>query len=184
MATVSGEIVCLACPFGLWWSSSLYQLKENAMATLMKSAAIAMVGIACLAWSAPGQSGAQGGPRFEVRLAEDKPGKDLTEATVEGSTRKVFLHKEVILAAKDIAGAKAITIDDKPAIDVSFTPAGAKTLKDLTTANAGKRLAILVDGKVLTAPIIRDGITGGKAHITGVFTKAETERIAKVLTGK
>jgi preprotein translocase subunit SecD len=155
------------------------------MANLMKSAAMALMAITSLAWIAQAQTGAKSSPKFEVRLAEDKPGKGLTEATVEGSTpRKVFLHKEVILSTKDIAGAKAITIDDKPALDVSFTPAGAKTLTDLTTANVGKRLAIILDGKVRAAPLIRDGITEGKAHITGAFTREETEKIARVLIEK
>ncbi len=118
--------------------------------------------------------------KFEVRLAEDKPGKDLTDANVEGSTpHKVFLHKEVMLSTKDIATAQAITINDKPALDVNFTPAGAKTLKEQTTANVGKRLALIFDGKVRAAPLIRDGITEGKAHITGDFTKEETEKMAK-----
>ncbi len=133
----------------------------------------------------PGPIRRKNGPRFEVRLAEDKPGKNLTETTVEGDgSRKVFLHQEVILNAKDIAGAKAITIEERPVIDVRFTSAGAKALKDLTTANAGKRLAIVLDGKVLMAPLIRDGVTEGRSQITGAFTTKETERIAKVLNGK
>lgn len=155
------------------------------MAILTRSATMALMGIICLAWSASAQSGAKSRAKFEVRLAEDKPGKGLTEAPVEGDrARKIFLHKEVILSAKDIASAKAITVDGKPAIDVSFSSAGTKALKDLTRASAGKRLAIILDGKVLMAPIIRDGITEGKAHITGAFTKKETVRIAKVLTGE
>jgi preprotein translocase subunit SecD len=73
---------------------------------------------------------------------------------------------------------------DAAEVRVTFTPAGAKALKGLTTANAGKRLAIILDGKVLMAPLIRDGITEGKAHITGAFTSKETESIAKLLNGK
>jgi preprotein translocase subunit SecD len=155
------------------------------MATFMKLAAMALLGLGCLALVAPVESGDKSAPKVEVRLAEDKPGKDLTEANVEGSTpHKVFLHKEVLLSTKDIATAKAITINDKPALDVSFTPAGAKTLKEKTTANVGKRLALIFDGKVRAAPLIRDGITEGKAHITGDFTKEETEKMAKALNGK
>ena len=69
-------------------------------------------------------------------------------------------------------------------MNVSLTSAGAKALKVLTTANRGKRLAVILDGKVLMAPLIRDGITEGKAQITGAFTMKETERIVKVLNGK
>ena len=88
------------------------------MVVLKKSATMALMGIICLAWNAPAQSGAKSGPKFEVRLAEDKPGKNLTETTVEGDRScKVFLHQEVALSAKDIAVAKAITVDDKPVIE-------------------------------------------------------------------
>src|ERR1017187_4732445 len=44
--------------------------------------------------------------RFEVRLAEDKPGPGLREAKVSGSHRSVYLHEEVIVTNSDIAAAR------------------------------------------------------------------------------
>jgi preprotein translocase subunit SecD len=63
-------------------------------------------------------------------------------------------------------------------IDVRLTEDGAKKLAKLTENHVGQPLAIMLDGKVLAAPVVRDPITGGKALITGNFTKEEAARIA------
>ena len=52
-------------------------------------------------------------------------------------------------------------------VNVSFNNAGTRIFGDLTTKNVGKRMAILLDNKVVTAPVIREAITGGRAQITG-----------------
>ena len=52
-------------------------------------------------------------------------------------------------------------------VNVSFDNAGTRIFGDLTTKNVGKRMAILLDNKVVTAPVIREAITGGRAQITG-----------------
>jgi beta-lactamase regulating signal transducer with metallopeptidase domain len=73
-------------------------------------------------------------------------------------------------AGRDAAGS--------PTVDFSLTPEGARRLADLTRENVGKRLAILVDGKVVWAPVIRDEIAGGKGQISGRFTPGQTEALA------
>ena len=50
--------------------------------------------------------------------------------------------------------------------------------------NIGKILGIMVDGKLLTAPVIRTQITGGKAFIEGKLTLEEAKRIAMGIVGK
>ena len=122
---------------------------------------------------------AQAAVKVEVRRAESKPAEGLTEAKVEGTDQKVYLHKEVELSNEDIAGAKAVTDPSKAnVVDVELTKEGQKKLARLTKDHQGKPLAILVDGKVVAAPVVRDEITG-HARISGNFTKEEAERIAK-----
>jgi preprotein translocase subunit SecD len=117
--------------------------------------------------------------KFEVRRAESKPGEGLTEAKVEGTDKKVYLHKEVELTNEDIAGAKAVTDESKAnVVDVKLTKEGRQKLARVTKAHQGKPLAILVDGKVVAAPVVRDEITGD-ARISGNFSKEEAERIVK-----
>ena len=127
---------------------------------------------------------AQAAVKFEVRRAESKPAEGLTEAKVEGTDEKVYLHKEVELTNEDIASARAATDPSKAnVVEVELTKEGQKKLSRLTKEHQGKPLAILVDGKVVAAPVVRGEITGD-ARITGDFTKEEAERIARGIKGK
>jgi SecD/SecF fusion protein len=68
-------------------------------------------------------------------------------------------------------------------VDVELTKEGRQKLARLTKAHQGKPLAILVDGEVVAAPVVRDEVTGN-ARISGNFSKDEAERIAKGIKGK
>src|SRR5262249_23300652 len=146
--------------------------------------AAATLFLTCLGWSwATGPQNA--GVKFELRRAESKPAQDLTEATVAGTKTKVYLHRETAISNQDIAQAEATTDDtNKPAVSITFTEDGWKKMAKLMGEHQGKLLAILLDGKVIAAPIVRDPVTGNKAMISGHFTKAEAERIAKGIQGQ
>ncbi|MDP2690252.1 MAG: protein translocase subunit SecD, partial [Deltaproteobacteria bacterium] len=66
-------------------------------------------------------------------------------------------------------------------VSIVFDSAGARIFERITTQNVGKRLAIVLDGNVHSAPQIREEITGGKAQITGSFTYEEATDLAIVL---
>lgn len=123
-------------------------------------------------------------PKLALHLAEDKPTKQCKEVTVSSTNQKVYLYPEALLTEKDVAKA-TVTQTDKGllAISVTFTEEGGKKMAKLTKANPSKRLALVVDGKVLNAPVIRSIITD-RAIITGKFTKAEAEKIAKEINPK
>jgi preprotein translocase subunit SecD len=107
----------------------------------------------------------------------------LIEATVAGTNRTIFLHKEPLLANEDIAEARVVLNErDEPVVDVRFVPAVHQKVRDATEAHRGKPLAILVDGRVVTAPVVQWQI-GESARIQGAFTPEEAERITKGLTG-
>ena len=61
---------------------------------------------------------------------------------------------------------------------MEFNKAGAEKMRAATASNIGKPMAILLDGQVVMAPVVRSPI-GGSAVITGKFTKAEAERMAE-----
>ena len=155
------------------------------MALLTKAVAPSLLCLGCLALAAGAQPGDKSAVKFEIQRAETEPGKGLTEATVEGSNRKIYLHKEAALTSQDIASAQ-VTSDEgkKPAVDVRLTAEGKQKLAKLTGQHVGKPLAIMLDGKVLFAPTIRDKISDGKAVITGNFTKEEAAKIAKGIKGQ
>jgi preprotein translocase subunit SecD len=60
-----------------------------------------------------------------------------------------------------------------PQILLQFDAEGTKLFSDLTTRSVGKRIAIFLDGQVLSAPTVNTAITNGQAVITGQFTVAE-----------
>ncbi|MCL5005167.1 MAG: hypothetical protein M1404_01430 [Acidobacteria bacterium] len=117
--------------------------------------------------------------RFEVRLAESKPAPGLQKAKVAGSDRYVYLFNRVIVSNNDIAEVRVVR-DGGPSqhgISIKFNKAGAAKMRQTTQSHIGKLLAVLLDGQVVMAPVIRSPI-GASAIITGRFTKAEAERIA------
>ena len=63
----------------------------------------------------------------------------------------------------------------------SRSSAGAAAFARVTTQCVGQRLAIVLDGKVYSAPVIREAITGGNAEITGSFSPEEAQRLAGVI---
>ncbi len=65
----------------------------------------------------------------------------------------------------------------RPQVFLEFDDTGAQLFADLTAKNVGKRLAIYVDGEILTAPTVNERITGGKAQISGQFTVAEAQKL-------
>jgi preprotein translocase subunit SecD len=70
---------------------------------------------------------------------------------------------------------------NEPYVSISFNSEGARIFERVTRENVGKKLAILLDGKVYSAPVIRDAIAGGKAMIEGRFSDEEARDLAIVL---
>ena len=66
-------------------------------------------------------------------------------------------------------------------ISLRFKSRGARAFADVTGKNVGRRLAIVLDGVVYSAPSIREAITGGQAEISGSFTFEEARRLSGVI---
>lgn len=137
---------------------------------------------------APGliASGWEDPPRpspLELRIAEERAAEGLIEASVPGSSEKIYLRPMADLTKADVADVKATQDDRKsPQVEVVFTNQGSAKMRKLTSENTGKRLAILVGGKVVTAPTIRSTISD-RAVITGRFTAAEVEQMVATIVG-
>ncbi len=70
---------------------------------------------------------------------------------------------------------------NEPYVALELNDRGARIFEQITGANVGKRLAIILDGIVRSAPVIREKIAGGHAQITGSFTSEEAHDLAIVL---
>jgi len=68
--------------------------------------------------------------------------------------------------------------DGKPRVALSFNSEGAKKFGDITKRNVGKRLAIVVDNFLISAPTVQQAIIDGSAVITGNFTVDEAKKLA------
>jgi preprotein translocase subunit SecD len=71
--------------------------------------------------------------------------------------------------------------NNRPAVNFRFNPTGARTFGDYTAANIGQPFAIVLDGQVISAPVIQSHIPGGSGIITGRFTPEESTQLAVLL---
>ena len=95
-----------------------------------------------------------------------------------------YLIKRRTLITGDYIADARVLIDpqlNEPYVAISFNKQGARIFARITEANVGKRLAIILDNKVHSAPVIREKIPGGEARITGNFTMEEAKDLAVVL---
>jgi hypothetical protein len=130
------------------------------------------------------KSAPQPGVKVDFRRAENQPGEGLIETPVSGTTQKVYLHASAGVTNADIAEARAaLDSQQKPVVEITFTEEGAKKMAKLTAEHQNKPLAILVDGKVVCAPVLRATISQ-KAQITGNFTQEEVDRIVRGINGR
>jgi len=101
-----------------------------------------------------------------------------------GKVSKVpFLLKKKTLMTGEVLKDAQVRFDDfsQPYVALEFDPRGAKMFDRITAKNVKKRLAIILDNNVYSAPVIQERISGGSAQITGAFTLNEARDLAIVL---
>jgi len=110
------------------------------------------------------------------------------ESEREGrSGRSLFvLSKDPLMEGKDVQSAQMrLDLDQErpgaPGVSFTLTSRGGATFADLTGANVGRRLAIVLDNRVQSAPNIHERIPRGSGSITGSFTEEEAQNLAIVL---
>ena len=116
--------------------------------------------------------------RFEVRLAEDRPIPGLIVAQIADSGRGIYLHPEIVVNNDDIAQSWVLQDGSGYGVGVQFLPSGAERMRQATAGHVGRPLAILIDGAVVLAPVVRSPIITDSAVVTGNYTRSEAERIA------
>lgn len=97
--------------------------------------------------------------------------------------KKPYLIKKTVLMTGDVLTDARVHPGEYaiPYVTMNFNKAGGKLFGQITGENVGKRLAIVLDDNVYSAPVIREKIAGGKAQITGQFTDEEARDLAIVL---
>lgn len=105
-------------------------------------------------------------------------------ASAEFQWSRPALSPEAIAQLKKMMPETTIETNRHPQISIKFTEKGTALFAKVTGENYRKRLAILSDDTILTAPVIMDSITGGVAVISGNFTEGEAKDLTKKLNKK
>jgi len=133
-----------------------------------------------------------GGKRKQLNLALQSRLPKGTEIyfqkIVDKQTKKerrvpILLNSQVLMTGEMVKNAQ-VRIGgsfNEPYVSLDLTGRGGKLFGTITEKNVGKRLAIVLDGVVRSAPVIREKILGGSAQISGSFTHEEATDLAIIL---
>jgi len=134
---------------------------------------------------------------LEVRMVDETPGAleaalagrvpPGTELLYERNGRPILVKRDVVLTGERLTDAQPgfDSQTQEPAVHLTLDAAGARIFRDVTRENVGKRMAILLIDRgvaeVVTAPVIRTEIGGGRVQISGAMTTTEARDIALLL---
>ena len=108
-------------------------------------------------------------------------GKIIVQDYINPET-KYLVEKKSRVGGENLVDAKAsFDPNEGHAVSFRFDTTGAQKFGKATSDNVGKRFAVILDGVVITAPVIRSAITGGSGIITGNFTSQEATDLAVLL---
>ena len=101
----------------------------------------------------------------------------------DNPNQKIAVRRRVDVDGGDLTDARAGTNPQTGewVVNFTFNSIGARRFGDITRANVNHRFAIVLDGKVISAPVIREPITGGRGQISGNFTAASANDLAVLL---
>ena len=121
----------------------------------------------------------------EARRGRLPPGDEILTAQEGRGNRSgpdsYVVKKRVMVGGDMLTDAQATFQNNEPVVSFKFDAAGAKRFGDATRENVGKPFAIVLDNKVISAPIIREAILGGSGIISGSFTVQSASDLALLL---
>ena len=108
--------------------------------------------------------------RFVVQNEETTFGTE--KISFEDGSEEVIVSRRVIISGENLIDAKPVMDSqlNQTVVTFSLDRVGAKKFGKATSAGIGKRLAIILDGEIISAPVVRDSIVGGSGQISGDFT--------------
>lgn len=130
---------------------------------------------------------------LEIRLVDERdfqPGAPApygTEKFIDKDGREVLVKKRVLLTGERIVDAQPgfDAQTNEPAVHINLDGVGGRKFKHITRENVGKRMAIILfekgKGEVVTAPVIREEIGGGRVQISGQMSSVEARDVALLL---
>ena len=120
---------------------------------------------------------------FRFVIQNEEPSFGSEQLFFEDGSEKAVVSKRIILSGENLSDAKP-SMDNQTnetVVTVSLDRVGSKRFAKATSSGVGKRLAIVLDGKIISAPVIRDAIVGGSGQISGDFTFQSATDLALLL---
>jgi preprotein translocase subunit SecD len=121
----------------------------------------------------------------DARRGRLPPGDTILAAQDErggrGGAGAYVVKKRVMVGGDTLTDAQATFQNNEPVVSFKFDAAGARRFGDATRQNVGKPFAIVLDSKVISAPVIREPILGGSGVISGSFTVQTASDLALLL---
>ena len=118
----------------------------------------------------------------EIKAMEDFAKTDPNMVVGKDDKGHAYLLGDIYVTGKELVDAR-VTHDElqKPAVSLKFSKSGAVAFENATGINIEKQIAIVLDGAVISAPVVRAKISGGEAQISGNFTAEEAVTLAVML---
>jgi len=109
--------------------------------------------------------------------------KDTDPTTGKEIIRPILLEQQILMTGEMVKNAQVRISNqfNEPYVSIDFTSKGGRVFAKLTGEHVGERMAIVLDGVVRSAPVIREKILGGSAQISGSFTHEDAADLAIVL---
>ncbi len=123
--------------------------------------------------------------QFESKLPEGD--QILFERSIEKETgreyRIPYLVKKRVMLTGDVLSDARVSIGqfNDPYVSITFDSKGGQEFERITADNVKKRMAVVLDNTIYSAPVIQERISGGRAQITGTFSTQEANDLAIVL---
>ncbi len=121
-------------------------------------------------------------PVEEAIKGTPPPGSAIYPSQEEGQ-RNYLLQKRVIVSGEDLIDAQPAFDhrNNEPIVNFRFNSSGAQRFGKTTQENVGRPFAIVLDGQVISAPVIRDAILGGSGQISGNFSVEQANTLSILL---
>ena len=124
-------------------------------------------------------------PKIECRLAQNHPGANLVKMQIEDTDRTIYVSDEVLLSNADIASVSLVRQESEtPWVELVLTEPGKVKFSEATEANIGRPVAILVDGAIVSAPVVRARISGGLVSIRGLSKEKARNMVDSLNAGQ
>ena len=109
---------------------------------------------------------------FRFVIQNEEPSFGSEKLATEDGSEELIVSKRIIISGENLVDAIPRMDNQSNQTVVSFTldRVGAKRFAKATMSGIGKRLAIVLDGKIVSAPVVRDAIVSGSGQISGNFT--------------